>query len=107
MNYPPQKHNRKDTKMRKSRRAGTRIQQKQTPKPVPLASDEKLYAPILKEKRGKGHRPDEEPAPIRSTQEREDALRSSARVVSVEPMLHSSRLSPAPARKDGDAGGQT
>ena len=56
------------------------------------------------EKLDKGHRSDEAPARIRSIQEREDALRSNARVVSVEPMLHSSRLSPTPARKDGDSG---
>ena len=105
MNYPPQKHNRKDTQMKKSRRAGTRIQQKKTPKPVPLAADEKLYATILKKKLGKGRRPDEEPAPIRSIQEREDALRSNARVVSVEPMMHSSRSAPSPSKKNG-AGGQ-
>ena len=64
-----------------------------------------MYAPILQEKLGKGHRPDEERAQIRSIQEREDALRSNARVVSVEPMIHSSRLTLTPAKKDG-AGGQ-
>ena len=81
--------------MKKRRSNGTQIQQKNTPKPIPLA-----------ENLGKGHRPDEAPAPIqRSVQEREDALRSTAAIVSVEPMMHSSRLSPAPARKDG-AGGQ-
>ena len=56
--------------MKKSSRAGTRIQQKKTPK----------------------------------IQEREDALRSKARVVSVEPMLHSSRRAPSPGNKDGAGG---
>ena len=91
--------------MKKSRRAVTRIQQKKTPKPVPLAADEKLYATILKEKLGKGHRLAEEPAPIqRSIQEREDALRSNAQAVSVEPMMHSSRRAPTPAKKKRGGG---
>ncbi len=77
--------------MKKSRRAGTQIPQKKTAKPVPLA--ENLSLKTLKKKRR---------APIqRSIQEREDALRSNARVVSVEPMMHSSRLPPTPAKKDG------
>src|SRR5438270_4731822 len=37
-------------------------------------------------------------------QEREDALRSNAHVVSVEPMMHSSRRVPSPGKKDGAGG---
>ena len=78
----------------KCRRAST---QKKTPKPVPLA--EKLSATILKEKRGKRYRPGDDAAALqRSIQEREDALRSTAAIVSVEPMMHSSRLAPVPPK---------
>jgi len=51
-------------------------------------------------------RPGDDAAAIqRSIQEREAALRSTAAIVSVEPMMHSSRLAPTPAKKKG-AGGQ-
>ena len=87
----------------KSRRAGTQIEQKKTLQPVPLG--EKLSVKILHERRSEGYRPGNDAAPIqRSIQEREDALRSTAAIVSVEPMMHSSRLASTPAKRTGPGG---